>query len=262
MRRAALLGAAAPADRRDRRRRRPPTRSRPRPRRPAPQPQFSMDEIEREIMCPTCETPLYLSHSPAANRIRAYVAEKRDAGLDEAAGQGPPGAGLRPGDPRRARQVRASGSRPGSCRCWSCWSAWRSPSAWRVVWRRRTSRRRPGRRSSAPRSRCSPGARRAGRRRPRATTTADERVGGEVALAFAAGLLSFATPCVLPLVPGYLSVVSGIEADALQRGGRTAARAGAWRRRCRSSSASRSSSRWPARRRARSAARPTRGGRC
>jgi cytochrome c-type biogenesis protein CcmH len=39
-----------------------------------------MDEIEREIMCPTCETPLYLSHSPAANRIRAYVAEKRDAG--------------------------------------------------------------------------------------------------------------------------------------------------------------------------------------
>jgi cytochrome c-type biogenesis protein CcmH len=46
----------------------------------AVQPQFSMDEIEREIMCPTCETPLYLSHSPAANRIRAYVAEKRDAG--------------------------------------------------------------------------------------------------------------------------------------------------------------------------------------
>lgn len=48
-------------------------------------------------------------------------------------------------------------------------------------------------------------------------------MGGEVALAFAAGLLSFATPCVLPLVPGYLSVVSGIEADALQHGGRPAA---------------------------------------
>ena len=31
----------------------------------------------------------------------------------------------------------------------------------------------------------------------------------KVALAFTAGLLSFATPCVLPLVPGYLSVVSG-----------------------------------------------------
>ena len=32
---------------------------------------------------------------------------------------------------------------------------------------------------------------------------------GRIALAFAAGLLSFATPCVLPLVPGYLSAVSG-----------------------------------------------------
>ena len=31
----------------------------------------------------------------------------------------------------------------------------------------------------------------------------------KVALAFVAGLLSFVTPCVLPLVPGYLSVVSG-----------------------------------------------------
>jgi cytochrome c-type biogenesis protein len=31
----------------------------------------------------------------------------------------------------------------------------------------------------------------------------------KVALAFAAGLLSFVTPCVLPLVPGYLSAVSG-----------------------------------------------------
>ena len=55
----------------------------PQPTSPAstgPQPRFSMDEIEREIMCPTCETPLYLSHSPAANRIRAYVEEKRAEG--------------------------------------------------------------------------------------------------------------------------------------------------------------------------------------
>src|SRR5205823_13163326 len=29
------------------------------------------------------------------------------------------------------------------------------------------------------------------------------------ALAFAAGVVSFASPCVLPLVPGYLSFVSG-----------------------------------------------------
>ncbi|HEX2112732.1 MAG TPA: cytochrome c biogenesis protein CcdA [Gaiellaceae bacterium] len=31
----------------------------------------------------------------------------------------------------------------------------------------------------------------------------------QLALAFTAGVLSFATPCVLPLVPGYLSAVSG-----------------------------------------------------
>lgn len=32
---------------------------------------------------------------------------------------------------------------------------------------------------------------------------------GKIALAFLAGLLSFVTPCVLPLVPGYLAAVSG-----------------------------------------------------
>ncbi|HXV58040.1 MAG TPA: cytochrome c biogenesis CcdA family protein [Gaiellaceae bacterium] len=36
----------------------------------------------------------------------------------------------------------------------------------------------------------------------------------KIPLAFVAGLLSFATPCVLPLVPGYLAVVSGGEAGA------------------------------------------------
>jgi cytochrome c-type biogenesis protein len=36
-----------------------------------------------------------------------------------------------------------------------------------------------------------------------------------VALAFAAGVVSFTSPCVLPLVPGYLSYVSGIGFDEL-----------------------------------------------
>ena len=36
-------------------------------------------------------------------------------------------------------------------------------------------------------------------------------------LAFTAGLLSFATPCVLPLVPGYLSAVSGTRPGASGR---------------------------------------------
>jgi cytochrome c-type biogenesis protein len=33
----------------------------------------------------------------------------------------------------------------------------------------------------------------------------------KIPLAFVAGLLSFVTPCVLPLVPGYLSAVSGVQ---------------------------------------------------
>ncbi|MGI9659069.1 MAG: cytochrome c biogenesis CcdA family protein [Gaiellaceae bacterium] len=38
---------------------------------------------------------------------------------------------------------------------------------------------------------------------------------GGVALAFAAGIVSFTSPCVLPLVPGYLSFVSGVGFDDL-----------------------------------------------
>ena len=36
-----------------------------------------------------------------------------------------------------------------------------------------------------------------------------------IAVAFGAGLVSFLAPCVLPLVPGYLSAVSSVEADRL-----------------------------------------------
>lgn len=41
----------------------------------------------------------------------------------------------------------------------------------------------------------------------------------EVPVAFLAGLLSIITPCVLPLVPGYLSAVSAVEADRLGEAG-------------------------------------------
>jgi cytochrome c-type biogenesis protein len=39
-----------------------------------------------------------------------------------------------------------------------------------------------------------------------------------LALAFAAGLVSFVSPCCLPLVPGYLATVSGVEPSNLKRG--------------------------------------------
>jgi cytochrome c-type biogenesis protein len=41
----------------------------------------------------------------------------------------------------------------------------------------------------------------------------------EFPAAFVAGLLSIITPCVLPLVPGYLSAVSAVEADRLGEAG-------------------------------------------
>ena len=42
-----------------------------------------------------------------------------------------------------------------------------------------------------------------------------------VIAAFAVGFVSFISPCVLPLVPGYLSAVSGVSVGELQRGERS-----------------------------------------
>ena len=39
--------------------------------------------------------------------------------------------------------------------------------------------------------------------------------------AFVAGLISFLSPCVLPLVPGYVSMLSGIGVEQLRRGGKS-----------------------------------------
>src|SRR5687767_3670569 len=44
--------------------------------------------------------------------------------------------------------------------------------------------------------------------------------------AFGAGLLSFISPCVLPLIPGYLSYISGLSLDEM-RGGTAAVRTSA-----------------------------------
>src|SRR5207245_7110357 len=39
-----------------------------------------------------------------------------------------------------------------------------------------------------------------------------------LAAAFLAGLVSFLSPCVLPLVPGYISMLSGIGMEQLRKG--------------------------------------------
>jgi cytochrome c-type biogenesis protein len=46
-------------------------------------------------------------------------------------------------------------------------------------------------------------------------------VAGRIPVAFLAGLVSFVAPCVLPLVPGYLSAVSAVEAGRLGQRGTT-----------------------------------------
>ena len=42
--------------------------------------------------------------------------------------------------------------------------------------------------------------------------------------AFAVGFISFISPCVLPLVPGYLSAVSGVSLAEIQQGERRMSR--------------------------------------
>jgi len=56
---------------------------------------------------------------------------------------------------------------------------------------------------------------------PLASTLAvvDPAAGVGLAAAFAAGVVSFLSPCVLPLVPGYLSAVSGLRPDELEAAG-------------------------------------------
>src|SRR5215216_3042333 len=48
-----------------------------------------------------------------------------------------------------------------------------------------------------------------------------------ILIAFAAGLASFLSPCVLPLVPGYISLISGVSVEHLK--GEGTSRAGARR---------------------------------
>jgi cytochrome c-type biogenesis protein len=44
----------------------------------------------------------------------------------------------------------------------------------------------------------------------------ESSIGFAVVMAFFAGILSFLSPCVLPLVPGYLSIISGVSLDQLK----------------------------------------------
>lgn len=54
---------------------------------------------------------------------------------------------------------------------------------------------------------------------PSLLAVVDPAAGVGLVAAFAAGVVSFLSPCVLPLVPGYLSAVSGLKPDELETAG-------------------------------------------
>src|SRR5215470_17507292 len=50
-----------------------------------------------------------------------------------------------------------------------------------------------------------------------AAFSTDPAAGVGIFAALAAGIVSFLSPCVLPLVPGYLSAVTGVSANELEQ---------------------------------------------
>ena len=157
-------------------------------------------------MCPVCNTTLDQSSSPAARQIKTFISQRIAAGASKdeikdslVSEYGP--------------QILAAPPKNGFNLL-----AWLLPIlglvggavvlaalAWR--WSRE---REPVAGARRPRSRHSSGA--STRSSPASTRTSSlERI----PLAFLAGLVSVITPCVLPLVPGYLSAISAIEADRL-----------------------------------------------
>jgi len=44
---------------------------------------LTVTEVAREVRCPTCNTPLDVSSSPAADDMKEYIAERIDRGWDK-----------------------------------------------------------------------------------------------------------------------------------------------------------------------------------
>ena len=166
-------------------------------------------ELESELVCPVCETTLDTSNAPVALRMKAFIRERIAAGDTKSEIKaalvdqfGPAVLAVPPKQRLRADRVAAAARRA----------------------RARRRRRGPARLALEPRA----------RRRGRAAAEADEPLdpalerrlddelarfepvsGTAVLVAFGAGFVSFLAPCVLPLVPGYLSAVSSVEAERL-----------------------------------------------
>ncbi|MDX6555302.1 MAG: cytochrome c-type biosis protein CcmH [Miltoncostaeaceae bacterium] len=44
---------------------------------------LTVNQVAREVRCPTCNTPLDVSNAPIAVRMKAYIAERIDRGWDK-----------------------------------------------------------------------------------------------------------------------------------------------------------------------------------
>ena len=178
-------------------------------------PQTTLGDIEDEVMCPVCGTPLGLaSESPQAQRERAYierliaqcrskdevkralVAEFGDSVLALPGDEGDTGLGdvLVYVVPALGIVLAAAGI------------------AFAVIRWRRPRRQAPGAMATRRRR---PARGRHGALRP---VIADQGVDATIFAAFAVGFVSFVSPCVLPLVPGYLSTISGVSFADIQEG--------------------------------------------
>ena len=162
-------------------------------------------------MCVACGTALNISQAPSADRERAFIRRRIAEGLTKDEIKDALVAEYGPKVLAEPRQVdRVAG--PGPDR--------RAGADGRRLHRAPLAQRRP-----TPRTPDAPASTDADARPPRArtwpATTCDAAtsVDTTVFAAFAVGFVSFISPCVLPLVPGYLCAVSGVTSPTSMKAG-------------------------------------------
>ena len=168
----------------------------------------SPSDLEAELVCPTCKTTLDQSDAPIARRMKQIIRTRLSEGASEKQIKSELVAQFGPGviaEPPKSGfdllawlvplGILAGGALGVGAIAWG--------------WSRR-------RRDEAPVDAARPRARAPARRGARPLR---DMSASEIPVALLAGFLSFLAPCVLPLVPGYLSAVSAVEADELGRPG-------------------------------------------
>ena len=186
------------------------------------QPRASFNDVEDEVMCDTCNVPLehrrVRPRRPGARRDP----QAHRAGADQAADPGRARAHLRARHPRQAagqrlqpRGLVGAGRRRGRAgRAAGGAAAALAPARARPAATIEARARAPALSAADERgawTRTSRGTTSDARRSRRTADTT-------VIAAFAVGFVSFISPCVLPLVPGYLSAVSGVSLTDIREG--------------------------------------------